>query len=321
MKHRDLLRVPKIGEKQLYSQRIEWRWYQKYLPEDLKITAENQPEEEWWNHGNDLIHIDRYKHSSPKAKMIILHGGGGNGRVVSPFAIMSHKLGCEVIAPDLPGYGMTIRNKKTKPTYEKWSAIVSDLINQEIEKDELPIYVWGLSIGGFLAYMVAARNKKVQGLIATTLADTREISTMIRVSKNPLLGIGGLIMMKLTGPLLDSIKIPIKWLTPMKLISNDPEISNVFLRDKLAGGSIVRMGFLRSLMNAKPMIEPENFTNCPVLLVHPELDPWTPLKLSMKFFDKIAAQKKVVLLEGCGHFPIEFPGKKTLETALADFIV
>jgi alpha-beta hydrolase superfamily lysophospholipase len=169
--------------------------------------------------------------------------------------------------------------------------------------------------------MVAARNKKVQGLIATTLADTREISTMIRVSKNPLLGIGGLIMMKLTGPLLDSIKIPVKWLTPMKLISNDPEISNVFLRDKLAGGSIVRMGFLRSLMNAKPMIEPENFTNCPVLLVHPELDPWTPLKLSMKFFDKIAAHKKVVLLEGCGHFPIEFPGKKTLEIALADFIV
>jgi alpha-beta hydrolase superfamily lysophospholipase len=141
MKYRDLLRVPKIGEKQLYSQRVEWRWYQKYLPEDLKITTENQPKEEWWNHGNDLIHIDRYKHSSPKAKMIILHGGGGNGRVVSPFAIMSHKLGCEVIAPDLPGYGMTIRNKKTKPTYEKWSAIVSDLINQEIEKDELPIYV------------------------------------------------------------------------------------------------------------------------------------------------------------------------------------
>lgn len=321
MNYRGLTKVPKNGEKQLYSQRIEWRWYQKYLPEDLKINASNQPQEEWWNHGSEMIHLDRYFHKSPKAKMIILHGGGGNGRVLSPFAIMSQKFGCEVVAPDLPGYGLTVRTRKTKPTYEKWSIIVSDLINQEIEKDGLPVFVWGLSLGGFLAYMVAARNKKVSGLIATTLADTRKLSTMLKVSKNPILGLGGVLLTRIFGPLIDPIKLPIKWLSPMALISNDPDVSNIFMKDKLAGGSLVRMGFLRSLMNAKPLIEPEEFKQCPVLLVHPEIDPWTPLDLSMKFFDKIPASKSVVVLEGCGHFPIDFPGKTKLEKSIESFVL
>jgi alpha-beta hydrolase superfamily lysophospholipase len=253
--------------------------------------------------------------------MILLHGGGGNGRVLSPFAIMSQKFGCEVVAPDLPGYGLSVRTRNTKPTYEKWSIIVSDLINQEIEKDGLPVFVWGLSIGGFLAYMVAARNKKVSGMIATTLADTRKIGTILKTSKNRLLGLGGLLLMKILGSLLNPIKLPIKWLTPMALISNDPDVSKVFMKDRLAGGSLVRWGFLRSLVNAKPLIEPNEFYQCPVLLVHPEIDPWTPLDLSMKFFDKIAASKSVVVLEGCGHFPIEFPGKTKLEKSIESFVL
>ena len=143
---------------------------------------------------------------------------------------------------------------------------------------------------------------------------------MAKVGRNSLLGGGGFLFAKLLGPLIDPIRLPMKWLAPMELISNDPEVSRVFMKDRLAGGTTVSMGFLRSLMNAKPAIEPEDFNVCPVLLAHPAIDPWTPLELSKQFFDRIKSKKELVLLEGCGHFPVEEPGRLQLEDELVRFV-
>jgi len=215
---------------------------------------------------------------------------------------MAMRAGCEVVAPDFPGYGLTVRNPRTKPSYALWSTLGSALINAERQRDGLPVFVWGLSIGGLLAYMAVAENGKAAGCIATTLADTRKIGTMAKVGRNPLLGGGGYLLAKALGPIIDSIKLPMKWFSPMELISDDPDISKVFMQDRLAGGTMVSMGFLRSLMNVKPALEPENFDLCPILLVHPQVDPWTPLELS-----NVNTGLKVPFW-GCGHFPsYDFP--------------
>lgn len=319
MNLRGLLSVPKNGEKQHYLNRPEWRWYQKYMPEDLRIEGEYTPTEEWWDFGEHEIHLDRYTIKNPKAKMLLFHGAGGNGRVLGAFARMAMRAGFEVVAPDFPGYGLTVRLTHTKPTYALWSKIGSALIDEERKRDGLPVILWGLSLGGFLAYMAAAENQNVDGLIATTLADTRRFETTAKAGRK-LLGGGGYILVKLVGSLLDPIRLPMKWLSPMELISNDPEVSRVFMKDRLAGGTTVTMGFLRSLINVKLAHEPEDFNVCPVLLVHPAIDPWTPLELSMQFFNRIKSKKELVVLEGCGHFPVEEPGRFQLEEALARFV-
>lgn len=317
---RGLLRVPRYGEKQLYRDRPEWRWYQKFLPGDLQLFGEHLPSEEWWEHDGHTIHLDRYVHPKPVARIILIHGGGGNGRVLGPFARMALRAGCEVVAPDFPGYGLTIRSRRVKPTYGMWSTIASALIDRERGTDGVPVIVWGLSIGGLLAYMAAAENGHTAGVIATTLADTRYLRTMAKIGRNALLGGGGFILARLFGPLVNPISMPMKWLAPMELISNDPDVSRVFRRDRLAGGSIVSMRFLRSLMNVKLRYEPEDFEVCPVLLVHPTVDPWTPIELSRVFFDRLKVDKELVLLEGCGHFPIEEPGRHKLEAAISAFV-
>lgn len=321
MTFRGLARPPRRGLRAHYADRIEWRWYQKFLPEDLRLTAETLPREEWWEYKDDSIHLDRYPaEGSPRAKLLLLHGGGGNGRVLSPFAIMARRGGLEVVAPDMPGYGLTVRRRGLKPTYEEWTRIVCALIDRELEADGLPVILWGLSIGGMLAYAAAAANPRTAGLIATTLADTRRASTMAKVGRTAVIGRGGFVLAKTLGPLIDPITLPIRLLAPMRLISNDPDVSAVFCRDRLAGGSTVRMGFLRSLMNLRLEKEPEDFDHCPVLLVHPALDPWTPVELSRGFFDRIAAPKKLVILEGCGHFPVEEPGRRQLQEAVVAFV-
>jgi hypothetical protein len=53
MNFRGLLRVPQNGEKQQYLNCPEWRWYQKYLPEDLRLQGEYIP--------NILLPVRRYK--------------------------------------------------------------------------------------------------------------------------------------------------------------------------------------------------------------------------------------------------------------------
>ncbi|TLS52789.1 alpha/beta hydrolase [Paenibacillus antri] len=70
----------------------------------------------------------------------------------------------------------------------------------------------------------------------------------------------------------------------------------------------------------KPLIQPERFDICPVLLVHPEVDPMTPFALSEPFYNRLKRKKDCVILEGAGHFPIEQPGLDQMKTAVLSFI-
>lgn len=78
------------------------------------------------------------------------------------------------------------------------------------------------------------------------------------------------------------------------------------------------LGFLRTYLRSDPGREPEDFTTCPVWLVHPGADRWTPLSLSRAFFDRIAAPKRLIVLDAAGHFPVETPGIHQLANAFAE---
>lgn len=57
-----------------------------------------------------------------------------------------------------------------------------------------------------------------------------------------------------------------------------------------------------------------------VLLAHPTDDRWTDIALSRLFFDRLSAEKKMTMLEGAGHFPIEPKGLLNLEHDLVSFM-
>ena len=105
-----------------------------------------------------------------------------------------------------------------------------------------------------------------------------------------------------------------------RVVSNRPELSALCAGDPLGGGNWVPARFLRTLMATAPDIEPEDFTVCPVLLTHPGVDRMTDISLSRRFFDRLAAPKRMVVLEGASHMPTEHPGVDQLETAVVDFV-
>jgi alpha-beta hydrolase superfamily lysophospholipase len=302
-----------------YEHNSYWKKYEPFFPSHLRGSKVGiLPREEQWNWKDYSIHIDRLDHPQPKAHIIFVHGAGGYGRFLLPFAISCHRSGYSAIAPDLPGYGLTFPKKKTL-RYNDWIDFLSDLIDEESKAQSRPIALMGLSLGGMLCYQVAARNKKVKAVITTTLADTRLSEVRKSMMKFGNMGEVGLGISAHLPAFFDNLMVPVSKLSKMDHMSGNREFCNLVCRDKLGGDNSIPLGFLRSLCETAPAIEPENFTT-PFLLAHPGNDTWTPTELSKPFFDRIAGMKRFVSLENCGHAPVEEPGGSTLERETANFL-
>jgi alpha-beta hydrolase superfamily lysophospholipase len=301
-----------------YTTEDHWARYQGFFPERYRLTKTNLPVEEWWSWRGAQIHLDRYASGNAPLTVLLLHGGGGYSRLLAPLAVMLRARGFSVVAPDLPGYGLSLAPARFF-TYDAWVDCASDLLREEHAR-RLPVVLFGLSLGGYLAYQVAARTRIASGLMATTLADPRAPLVRDQFAKSMMLSRVGVPLMRGIGAPMSSLRIPMRWVAKMDCIANDRALADIICADPLGGGKRIPIGFLRSLFSMQPILGPEAFDLCPVLLAHPGDDRWTTLAASRPFFDRIKSPKKLILLEGCGHFPIEEPGVTLLENSLVEFL-
>lgn len=93
------------------------------------------------------------------------------------------------------------------------------------------------------------------------------------------------------------------------------------MSDRLGGGNWAPARFLRTFLDARPALEPEQFDVCPVLLAHPGADRMTDIAFSRSFFECFVGPKQMVVLDGASHMPTEHPGIDQLqEAALLGFL-
>ena len=116
------------------------------------------------------------------------------------------------------------------------------------------------------------------------------------------------------------LRVSIGWFGKMDGIANDAELVRLLCDDPIGGGNHVPLQFLASFLATRPAIEPEDFDLCPVLFIQPGADRWTTLEASQPFFDRIKGPKELVMLDNCGHWPIEEPGVSRLEETVVNFI-
>jgi alpha-beta hydrolase superfamily lysophospholipase len=304
-----------------YQTETYWKKYQRFFPLRARVTSENAPDEEWFEWRGASIHIDRYPCREAPLTVIVVHGGGGYGRLFAPIGLLLRKAGYEVVAPDLPGYGLT-KNDSSMVRYDAWIRVLSDLVASEYKRNGRRIVLCGGSLGGYLAYLTAAQlgSGSIAGVIATTLADPRLQLAKEQFAKNRVVLHAMMPLMPLFAKLAGNLKFPIKWFTKMGAMSNNPELSQLVAEDPFGGGVRVPVSFMQSIFSVKPVIEPENFDICPVLLAHPAADRWTSIESSLPFFTRIKGDKTLALLENCGHFPVEEPGISQLEHAAIAFL-
>jgi alpha-beta hydrolase superfamily lysophospholipase len=295
-----------------------WKRYQGFFPQAMRCTAETTPTEEWWTWNGLDVHLDRLAVPESKLKVLVLHGAGAYGRVMAPAAVIARNHGWETVSPDLPGYGLT-RVPRSRMNYSLWVDCVAALIDAEIARDGRPVVLFGVSLGGLLAYQAAARSRRVIGLVATTLADPRERAVRRGFARTEALGTAGLALLENLRAVTDGLPMPMRYMSRMNRISNKKALADLCSNDRLGGGNWVPARFLRTLMSTSPDIEPEDFRECPVLLTHPGQDFMTDIALSRRFFDRLACPKKMVVLEGASHMPTEELGLAQMERAVVEF--
>lgn len=223
---------------------------------------------------------------NPKATVIMFHGVGGNGRLLSCIAIPLVKNGFEVICPDLPLYGYTEFDGKVD--YQSWVKCGSEIV-KHYQKNGFPkTFVFGLSAGGMLAYQVASECESISGVLASCILDQRDIDVTKQTATSPLIATIGKPLMRISQKVIGDIKVPIR--------------------------------FIYSMLTPEIKVEPEQFRSCPFLLVHPGDDRWTDISLSRKFYDRLACEKETLILEGAGHFPIEELGLGQMEEGCVRFL-
>jgi len=143
-----------------------WTNYRAILAEEFGILLTTEPEECYRVIRGHNVRIDQWSPSGlEKGTLILVHGGGGNGRILAPLAEPFAQRGWKVLAPDLPGYGLTRPKPVYTGEYAEWPAVISEMADAELG----PTVLIGLSMGGLTALMAAQMSRNVSGVIATTL--------------------------------------------------------------------------------------------------------------------------------------------------------
>ncbi|WP_119396308.1 alpha/beta hydrolase [Salinibius halmophilus] len=302
----------------MYSQHNDWQKLQPFLPEQGQLQSEIMPHESMQTLAGFNVHLDSYLPKTPsKVTVILLHGVGGNGRLLSFLAVPLLRAGIKVICPDLPGYGYS--ETKRPVVYQDWINVGCELANQTL-KDEEQVFVFGLSTGGMLAYNIACHVPKLSGLLVTNILDNRLQVVRDYSAKNKLQSRFGIPLLSALPKPIQRVKLPVRWLCNMNALVNDQNILKLLLADRRAAGGKVSLEFLLSMIAQKPLLEPEDFKAMPACLLHPDEDEWTPTHISELFFDRIASPTNKYLLTKAGHFPIEQPGYDQLVDAMLSFV-
>ncbi|MGK2853264.1 MAG: alpha/beta hydrolase, partial [Microbacteriaceae bacterium] len=197
--------------------------------------------------------------------------------------------------------------------YSDWLDLLCDIVAAERARDDRPIILFGASMGGLMAYEVAHRTGAVTAVLATCLLDTSDPEAVRAAARIKIPGRFSAGALRAVSPVLGSVRVPIRWLADMSAMSNDPGLSRLCASDPRGGGVRVPIGFLSSWLNYRHT-PPEQYRGAPVTLVAPAADAWTPAELSLRFLRRIAGETRAVLLDNCGHYPIEEPGLSQLET-------
>lgn len=291
-----------------------WQRYRQILRTNFGIEIDRTPEEVRRNLGGHDLHLDVWEPDQPsKGTVILVHGAGGNGRVLAPYAGFATGIGWRVVAPDLPGYGLTRPRPGYKGDYAEWIALIAHLADET----EGRVVLMGMSAGGMTALLAAEASSNVAGVIATTLLDLSDPKLLVRAARGRLMGYLSVLGFRLMPWLVDQLSVPVGMIAPMGAMSRDTDIQRYFSQDPLLGKLWVGLRLFRTMHSRRS----SSFRpGCPLLLVHPGADDWTSIDMSQSAFDRVEAPKEFLVLTNGSHLPLEQPAFAELREAVRGFL-
>ena len=302
-----------------------WIRYRRLLAEQFDLHVASEPVEVGITVRGHCLHVDHWpaRDAAPrpadalitqaKGTVLLVHGAGGHGRILAPLGEFVATLGWQALAPDLPGYGLTRAAPHFRWDYAEWPAVVAELASQ----CDGPVVLLGMSVGGLTAVYAAQQAPNVSGVIATTLLDMNDRDSFLRAARWRWFARLSLVGFRLMPTAVDRISLPLCWVAPMRAMSSDARLGDYFASDALLGKRHVPARMYRTMhMHRTDAIH----MRCPLLLVHPGADSWTPTALSRSTFERMHGDKRFRELSNGSHMPAEVPARDELQETIADFL-
>lgn len=297
-----------------FAHHPSWIAYRDALEQEFAVTFPAEPKEHWTIIRGHSIRYDVWEpEKRASGTVILVHGGGGSGRILAPAALPVLEAGWRVIAPDLPGYGLSIPARGWRGDYSEWPAIIAQIADETPG----PVILLGMSLGGLTAVYAAQEAKAVDGVIATTLVDPSDPDTFDHVARWAWLGKLTRFGIAIVPWLVDRISMPLALATPLRSMTSSKRLQDYFITDPLLGRRWISARFFRLIHQRRLQT---STLDCPLLLVHPGADQWTPTAMSLPVFERLQTKKDLIELSNGTHLPLEQPAFAEFGDAVVAFL-
>ncbi|KAF6167269.1 hypothetical protein GIB67_043130 [Kingdonia uniflora] len=281
---------------------------------------------------NSVANIDE----TGNVGIVLVHGfGGGVFSWRHVMGVLARQVGCEVVAFDRPGWGLTSRPRKNDweenqlPNPYKLETQVDLLLSFCLEMGFSSVVLVGHDDGGLLALMAAQRAREsgnpkhvqIRGIVLIGVSLSREVvPAFARILLRTSLGKKHLVRPLLRTEITQVVNRR-SWYDATKLTT---EVLNLYKVPLCVEGwdeALHEIGRLSSetfLSTQKAEILLKSLEDLPVLVVAGAEDALVSLKSSQVMASKLV-NSRLVAVSGCGHLPHE-ECPKALLAALLPFI-
>ena len=231
----------------------------------------------------------------PKAAILVVHGLGEHGGRYAKFAEHVTPRGFHVVALDLPGFGQSEGKRGHIGRFGEFLECVEKaaLYFKEPEFSHLPMFLFGHSMGGLIAFHAAVRlQKHFRGVILSSPAFALSVS----VPK----------WKRLAGRLADRILsgVTLPHGLDLRFLSHDPAVIQEYKSDPLIHDRISARLFAELLRAMKEVPQAASRMSLPLLVQIGGEDPFINRRVIEHVLERIPGQDKELLVyENFYHEP------------------
>lgn len=227
--------------------------------------------------------------ASPLGMLLFIHGAGEHSGQYSHIGMESSHRNIAFIAPDLRGFGKSEGKRGYIRQFKDYLDDLDELVIQlKIQFSELPIFLFGHSLGGLVAIRYAQQFfNKVSGVILSSPALGIRLKLPYFIKKS-------IDLVSLLAPAL-SVEL-VKWNESLRklkwLQSRLPEWTSELLKDPLATIRYTPRWFAELLHNGTKALSEVNQFHSPILCLYDRHDPIVNSDLIEQFIGSIASADK-----------------------------
>ncbi|EKV26144.1 Lysophospholipase [Caenispirillum salinarum AK4] len=280
------------------------RWYGegRLAFHDANGTAESRP----WRGGT--LHQDVYDRPEASAPVVVLlHGIQGYGRMFLSVTEGLWRRGCAVVAPDIPGYGLSAsrKNRGRRAVADQLDGVEAAVRAAAARWPDRPLVLAGASLGAPLAFATALKVPEVRALTLWTLFSPDDPAVLAATGRFGRFSGATLGVMRPVGRVIPGLPMAAWFILALEHLNAAPGFVRSLKDDPLVAKTTNLRAMLSLQRDLPPLLRWEAWDR-PILVMQPGNDRMIPPAATCRAFTRLTAEpRRLEMLDGVEHFPAE----------------